>query len=40
MLIRSVDPVRTSGFYRDVLEFAVYREFPGGTVSFPRRRLP
>ena len=34
MLLRPVDPARTLSFYRDVLELAVYREFPGGTVFF------
>ena len=34
VLIRPVDPARTLSFYRDVLELAVYREFPGGTVFF------
>jgi catechol 2,3-dioxygenase-like lactoylglutathione lyase family enzyme len=34
VLVRPVDPARTLSFYRDVLELAVYREFPGGTVFF------
>ena len=34
VLLRPVDPARTLSFYRDVLELAVYREFPGGTVFF------
>ena len=34
VLIRPVDPARTLSFYRDVLQLAVYREFPGGTVFF------
>src|SRR4029450_4685842 len=34
MLVRPVNPARTLSFYRDVLELAVYREFPGGTVFF------
>ena len=34
VLVRPVDPARTLSFYRDVLELAIYREFPGGTVFF------
>ncbi len=34
VLVRPADPARTLSFYRDVLELAVYREFPGGTVFF------
>ena len=34
VLLRPVDPARTLSFYRDVLELAIYREFPGGTVFF------
>jgi uncharacterized glyoxalase superfamily protein PhnB len=34
VLVRPVNPARTLSFYRDVLELAVYREFPGGTVFF------
>ena len=34
VLVRPVDLARTLSFYRDVLELAVYREFPGGTVFF------
>jgi catechol 2,3-dioxygenase-like lactoylglutathione lyase family enzyme len=34
VLLRPVDLARTRSFYRDVLELAVYREFPGGTVFF------
>ena len=34
MLVRPVNPARTLSFYRDVLQLAVYREFPGGTVFF------
>jgi hypothetical protein len=34
VLVRPVDLTRTLSFYRDVLELAVYREFPGGTVFF------
>ncbi|MFI9813599.1 VOC family protein [Saccharothrix variisporea] len=34
VLVRSRDPERARAFYRDVLELAVYREFPGGTVFF------
>ena len=34
VLLRPVDPARTLSFYRDVLELAVYRDFPGGTVFF------
>ncbi len=34
LLLRPVDPARTLTFYRDVLELAIYREFPGGTVFF------
>jgi catechol 2,3-dioxygenase-like lactoylglutathione lyase family enzyme len=34
MLVRPVNPARTLSFYRDVLELAVYREFPGGAVFF------
>jgi catechol 2,3-dioxygenase-like lactoylglutathione lyase family enzyme len=34
VLLRPVDLARTLSFYRDVLELAVYREFPGGTVFF------
>src|SRR4029450_5552597 len=34
MLVRPVNPARTLSFYRDVLQLAFYREFPGGTVFF------
>jgi catechol 2,3-dioxygenase-like lactoylglutathione lyase family enzyme len=34
VLLRSRDPAATTAFYRDVLELAVAREFPGGTVFF------
>lgn len=34
ILVTPVDPARSVAFYRDVLELAVYREFPGGTVFF------
>jgi predicted enzyme related to lactoylglutathione lyase len=34
VLLRPADLNRTLSFYRDVLELAVYREFPGGTVFF------
>ncbi|MCW0212780.1 MAG: VOC family protein [Pseudonocardia sp.] len=34
VLLRPADPVVTTTFYRDVLELAIYREFPGGTVFF------
>jgi predicted enzyme related to lactoylglutathione lyase len=34
VLVTPVDPARSVAFYRDVLELAVYREFPGGTVFF------
>ena len=34
VLVRPTDPERSLAFYRDVLELAVYREFPGGTVFF------
>jgi catechol 2,3-dioxygenase-like lactoylglutathione lyase family enzyme len=34
VLLRPIDLARTLTFYRDVLELAVYREFPGGTVFF------
>jgi catechol 2,3-dioxygenase-like lactoylglutathione lyase family enzyme len=34
VLLRPVDLARTLSFYRDVLELAIYREFPGGTVFF------
>jgi catechol 2,3-dioxygenase-like lactoylglutathione lyase family enzyme len=34
LLLRVPDPAVTTAFYRDVLELAVYREFPGGTVFF------
>ncbi|HEY0815518.1 MAG TPA: VOC family protein [Pseudonocardia sp.] len=34
VLVRPVDAARTLSFYRDVLELAVYREFPSGTVFF------
>jgi predicted enzyme related to lactoylglutathione lyase len=34
VLVRPVDTARALSFYRDVLELAVYREFPGGTVFF------
>ncbi len=34
VLVRPVDPALSLIFYRDVLELAVYREFPGGTVFF------
>lgn len=34
VLLRPIDPARTLSFYRDVLQLAVYREFPGGTVFF------
>lgn len=34
VLVRPVDLARSLSFYRDVLELAIYREFPGGTVFF------
>ncbi|GAA2357866.1 VOC family protein [Saccharopolyspora halophila] len=34
MILRPGDRERTVAFYRDVLELAVSREFPGGTVFF------
>ena len=34
VLIRPVDPDRSTAFYRDVLGLAVYREFPGGHDFF------
>ena len=34
MLVRPVNPARTLRFYQDVLQLAVYPEFPGGTVFF------
>jgi catechol 2,3-dioxygenase-like lactoylglutathione lyase family enzyme len=34
LLIRPRDRAASTAFYRDVLELAVYREFPGGTVFF------
>ncbi|MGH3795237.1 MAG: VOC family protein [Pseudonocardiaceae bacterium] len=32
ILLRPRDRERTTAFYRDVLQLAVHREFPGGTV--------
>ncbi|MEY7971222.1 VOC family protein [Saccharomonospora xinjiangensis] len=34
ILLNPKDPAVTTAFYRDVLELAIYREFPGGTVFF------
>lgn len=34
VLLRPVDSVASTAFYRDVLGLAVAREFPGGTVFF------
>lgn len=34
VLLNPKDPEKTTAFYRDVLELAIYRDFPGGTVFF------
>ena len=39
VLLRPVDPVASTTFYRDVLGLAVAREFPGGTVFFAGQSL-
>lgn len=34
IVLRSRDSETLTAFYRDTLELAIYREFPGGTVFF------